>query len=50
MKKLTFLMLLIFVAAGCAPAGRPSAPPKAIKVVVIGKSVNPYWSNVEKGV
>ncbi len=47
---LTFLMLLAVVATGCVPSGRPGAPPKASRIVVIGKSVNPYWSNVEKGV
>ena len=30
--------------------GESVANPKVIKVVVIGKAVNPYWANVEKGV
>jgi ribose transport system substrate-binding protein len=33
--------------AGAAPA---AAAPENFKVVVIGKSVHPYWSNVEMGV
>jgi ribose transport system substrate-binding protein len=36
--------------ATAAPAAPTAAPEKAIKIVVIGKSVHPYWSNVEKGV
>jgi ribose transport system substrate-binding protein len=36
--------------ATTAPAAPTAAPEKAIKIVVIGKSVHPYWSNVEKGV
>jgi len=53
-------MLLV---SACAPAATPApaptqppaaaptkAPAKEFKVVVIGKSVHPYWSNVEKGV
>jgi ribose transport system substrate-binding protein len=35
---------------GCVSASTSSAPPKGITIVVIGKSVNPYWFNVEKGV
>jgi ribose transport system substrate-binding protein len=46
--------LLIAGLAACgtpAPTAAPiAAPEEAIKVVVIGKSVHPYWSNVEKGV
>ena len=45
-----FLVLLALAVAGCVPPGRSDAPPKAMKIVVIGKSVDPYWSNVEKGV
>lgn len=37
-------VLLAFVLAGSLPA----AP--AVKIVVIGKSVHPYWANVERGV
>jgi ribose transport system substrate-binding protein len=43
-------LILLLAASGCAPASKSSALPKASRVVVIGKSVNPYWSNVEKGV
>jgi ABC-type sugar transport system substrate-binding protein/ABC-type glycerol-3-phosphate transport system substrate-binding protein len=34
------------------PQVQPTAVPEAkpVKIVVIGKSVHPYWSNVEKGV
>jgi len=53
-------VVLTMVLAACAPvpapAPAPTKPPEAkppakeFKVVVIGKSVHPYWSNVEKGV
>ena len=54
-------ILLLGTALGaCAPGGSPTAgseplegsPPTLsdIKIVIIGKSVHPYWSNVEKGV
>ena len=33
-----------------APETAPPPAPKEFTVVVIGKSVHPYWSNVEKGV
>jgi ribose transport system substrate-binding protein len=47
---LAVLVILSMVLVACAP--QPTAPPEAeaVKVVVIGKSVHPYWSNVEKGV
>lgn len=46
------LILLSPVAAGCRPVGGSGARAGArgVKIVVIGKSVHPYWSNVEKGV
>ncbi|MFQ5858744.1 MAG: sugar-binding protein [Anaerolineae bacterium] len=58
MKRLSLLLAIVIVAllAACAqptapPAAPKEAPPeKEIRVVVIGKSVHPYWSNVEKGV
>ena len=52
---LGILVVLSMVLVACGP--EPTAPPEAtavpaagVKVVVIGKSVHPYWSNVEKGV
>ena len=64
MKRLSVLFAAIVIAAlvvSCAPptAAPTEAPPAAteappaaaeFRVVVIGKSVHPYWSNVEKGV
>ncbi len=54
---LSLLVLVGLVLTACAPAAPAPAPapaekpaPKPFKVVVIGKSVHPYWSNVEKGV
>lgn len=59
------MMVLALVAAQCQPLVTPApeeAPAKEVvameegaalpefRVVVIGKSVHPYWSNVEKGV
>ena len=38
------------MAAACVSGPRPDAPAERIRIVVIGKSVNPYWSNIEKGV
>ena len=32
------------------PTKAPEPPVEGVKIVVIGKSVHPYWSNVEKGV
>jgi len=56
-KRLSLLVLAIvtiaMMATGCAPAAEEEAAGVAtedITVVVIGKSVHPYWSNVEKGV
>ena len=41
--------LLAPAIAGCAAL--PATPPPPVpKIVVIGKSMNPYWTNVEKGV
>ena len=45
-----FLVLFSVAATGCVPMGGAGAGPKAFKIVVIGKSVNPYWSSVERGV
>ena len=64
MKHLSVLFAAIVIAAlvaSCAPptaapteapGAATEAPPAAaeFRVVVIGKSVHPYWSNVEKGV
>lgn len=58
MKHLSLLLLVVLfvsLATACAqPAAPPAAPeeaaPEEFRVVVIGKSVHPYWSNVEKGV
>jgi ribose transport system substrate-binding protein len=47
---IVWLILAIFALAGCVPVGATATPAPGIKVVVIGKSMNPYWSNVEKGV
>jgi ribose transport system substrate-binding protein len=47
---LAYLIFISLMAAGCAPAKGPAPPVKHAKIVVIGKSMNPYWSNVEKGV
>ena len=63
---LLLLVISSLVLAGCAgatptpaeeptepPAEEPTEPPAAeeeIRIVVIGKSVHPYWSNVELGV
>jgi len=56
MKKHLFTMLAILVvlsmivtACGATPTPTPSVS-TAVKIAVIGKSVHPYWSNVEKGV
>ncbi|MCS6844154.1 MAG: sugar-binding protein [Caldilineales bacterium] len=58
MKRLNLLFVVLTVVtlvAACVqptPAPGPAQAPaaKEFKVVVIGKSVHPYWSNVEKGV
>jgi ribose transport system substrate-binding protein len=51
MKRVILALLLLTVAAsGCRRDAPPPAAGQALKIVVIGKSVNPYWSNVEKGV
>ncbi len=44
------LVLLSFLLMACGSPRKANSPPKTIVVVVIGKSVNPYWSNIEKGV
>ncbi|MCX7682203.1 MAG: substrate-binding domain-containing protein, partial [Anaerolineae bacterium] len=53
MKRLNLLlnvMLIVALVVSCAP--KKATPPAAegFRVVVIGKSVHPYWSNVELGV
>ncbi len=47
---LILLLLGSLLTAGCSPS--PVSPPAAdgMKIVVIGKSVHPYWSSVEAGV
>ncbi|OQY20919.1 MAG: hypothetical protein B6I35_09650 [Anaerolineaceae bacterium 4572_32.2] len=55
MKKLSLLFFVITIAALLASCARPKPGPTGLapatfKVVVIGKSVHPYWSNVEMGV
>jgi ribose transport system substrate-binding protein len=47
---LALLLSLSLVASACTRAPDRSPAPGAITVVVIGKSVDPYWSNVGKGV
>jgi ribose transport system substrate-binding protein len=55
---LYILVIVSLITAACvagtpAPAEQEAAAPAeeaAFRVVVIGKSVHPYWSNVEKGV
>ena len=49
-KLMSVAVVLALLVAGLAACGTPTPPPQAvIKIVVIGKSVHPYWSNVEKG-
>ena len=65
LKHLIYVILITVLLVSCAPATETpvevaTAPPEAtappteggteFTVVVIGKSVHPYWSNVEKGV
>jgi raffinose/stachyose/melibiose transport system substrate-binding protein len=63
LKHLIYVILITVLLVSCAPATKApeeTAPPevtaptvetpKEFTVVVIGKSVHPYWSNVEKGV
>ena len=45
----TALLVLSMLLTACGGTATPQAT-KTIKIVVIGKSVHPYWSNVEKGV
>ena len=49
MKRLNGLIVALLLASACTPVAT-SAPVKEFKAIVIGKSVHPYWSNVEKGV
>ncbi len=44
------LMFFLIAAAGCVPVDESGPGPQATKIVVIGKAVNPYWANIEKGV
>jgi ribose transport system substrate-binding protein len=51
-KLMSVTVVLALLVAGLAACGTPTptaAPEEAMKIVVIGKSVHPYWSNVEKG-
>jgi raffinose/stachyose/melibiose transport system substrate-binding protein len=63
LKHLIYVVLITVLLVSCAPATQapqetaapaetapPVEPVKEFTVVVIGKSVHPYWSNVEKGV
>jgi raffinose/stachyose/melibiose transport system substrate-binding protein len=63
LKHLIYVVLITVLLVSCAPATQapqetaapaetapPVEPAKEFTVVVIGKSVHPYWSNVEKGV
>lgn len=47
---LIVLMLCMLLAGGCGPVPTPAQEAKAPVIGVIGKSVHPYWSNVEAGV
>jgi ribose transport system substrate-binding protein len=52
-KLMSVAVVVVLLVAGLAACGTPAPTPPpqaAIKIVVIGKSVHPYWSNVEKGV
>lgn len=52
-KTLTGLMaffLCMLLAAGCVPTSAPPQEAKVPVIGVIGKSVHPYWSNIEAGV
>jgi ribose transport system substrate-binding protein len=50
MKRLNLLLVLALALLPLATVQVASAQPEDFKVVVIGKSVHPYWSNVEMGV
>ncbi|MDR5709017.1 MAG: sugar-binding protein [Armatimonadota bacterium] len=43
-------LLAMAALAAMALIGQAAAPAPQIRVVVIGKSVHPYWANVERGV
>ncbi len=49
MKRSILLIAALLLASACTPIAKSSSG-NEFKVVVIGKSVHPYWSNVEKGV
>lgn len=46
---LTFVVSMLLIGTSCKEAGGEAAAAGEITVVVIGKSVHPYWSNVETG-
>ncbi len=46
---LVLTLTVVSAAAACSGPAPASAAPRP-KIVVIGKSMNPYWTNVEKGV
>jgi ribose transport system substrate-binding protein len=50
-KLMSGTVVLVLLIAGLAACGTPAPPPveEELTIVVIGKSVHPYWSNVEKG-
>lgn len=50
MKKLGSLLFVIAIAALLASCACPEPEPAGFEIVVIGKSMHPYWSNVKKGV
>lgn len=49
LQNLGSLLVLALLIGACAHS-TPPAPPQQPRIVVIGKSMNPYWTNVEKGV
>jgi ribose transport system substrate-binding protein len=49
MKRLSLLLVLVLILLPMT-VGQASTAQQNFKVVVIGKSVHPYWSNVEMGV
>lgn len=44
------LVLIALIGVACVRTPQPSVRDERTRIVVIGKSVNPYWSNVEKAV
>ncbi len=47
---LAVLTILMLVVTACGGPRGSDEPPGVTKIVIIGKSVNPYWSNAAKGV